>query len=137
MMSAFVTEAIGDRTSLPVKPLLRLRYHHAATRSGTAVIAILHDLNLAMRFADRIIPLRRGRLAIGGLRETVTSEIIRRIFGIDAPIHYTGDRTPFSVAADDAAADKRHHRAAITDRENPIDNRADFWIGALGGADNR
>jgi iron complex transport system ATP-binding protein len=65
-------------------------------QGGTAVIAVLHDLNLAMRFADRIILLHRGRLAIdGGPRDAVTAETIRRIFEIDAPIQYTDNGTPF------------------------------------------
>ena len=65
-------------------------------RNGTAVIAILHDLNLAMRFADRIILLHRGALAIdGGPRETMTAEIIRQIFEVDATIQYTDNGIPF------------------------------------------
>ena len=35
-------------------------------KNGTAVIAILHDLNLAARFADRVVVLHRGRLAASG-----------------------------------------------------------------------
>jgi len=64
--------------------------------NGTAVIAVLHDLNLAMRFADRIILLHQGRLAIdGGRRETVTPEIIERIFGVEAAVQYTDNGIPF------------------------------------------
>jgi len=64
--------------------------------NGTAVVAVLHDLNLAMRFADRIILLHHGRLAIdGGRRETVTPEIIERIFGVEATIQYTDNGIPF------------------------------------------
>jgi iron complex transport system ATP-binding protein len=49
-----------------------------------------------MRFADRIILLHRGSLAIdGGPRDTMTAEIIRRIFEVDATIQYTDDGTPF------------------------------------------
>jgi iron complex transport system ATP-binding protein len=65
-------------------------------RNGTAVVAILHDLNLAMRFADRIILLHQGGLAIdGGPRETMTPDIIKRIFGVDTVIQYTDNGTPF------------------------------------------
>jgi iron complex transport system ATP-binding protein len=65
-------------------------------RNGTAVIAILHDLNLAMRFADRIILLHQGALVIdGGPRETMTPEIIRRVFEVDATVLHTGDGVPF------------------------------------------
>jgi hypothetical protein len=39
MMSAFVTEAIGDSISLPVKLLLRTTYNHAGRK--TAVLMFL------------------------------------------------------------------------------------------------
>ena len=64
--------------------------------AGTAVIAILHDLNLAMRFADRILLLHRGRLAIDGDRAAaMTSETIRQTFEIDAVIAHTDQGVPF------------------------------------------
>lgn len=64
--------------------------------SGTAVIAILHDLNLAIRFADRLIVLNGGRLVADGPRaEIVTPEIIRDIFEIDAVVHEAGDGVPY------------------------------------------
>ncbi|KRQ96193.1 iron ABC transporter [Bradyrhizobium jicamae] len=64
--------------------------------NGTAVIAVLHDLNLAMRFADRIVLLHRGRLAVdGGRNEAITAETIRRIFEVDVTIDYTDQGVPF------------------------------------------
>ncbi|MCC8939561.1 heme ABC transporter ATP-binding protein [Bradyrhizobium sp. Arg68] len=63
---------------------------------GTAVIAILHDVNLAMRFADRILLLHRGRLAIDGDRAAaMRPETIRQIFEIDAAIAHTDQGVPF------------------------------------------
>lgn len=65
-------------------------------QNGTAVIAILHDLNLAMRFADRIVLLHQGRLAIDGDRaKAMTAETIRRIFEVDVAIDYTDRGVPF------------------------------------------
>ena len=65
-------------------------------QNGTAVIAVLHDLNLAMRFADRIVLLHRGRLAVdGGRTEAITAETIRRIFEVDVRIDYTDHGVPF------------------------------------------
>ncbi len=65
-------------------------------QNGTAVIAVLHDLNLAMRFADRIVLLHRGRLAVdGGRAEAITAETIRRIFEVDVRIDYTDQGVPF------------------------------------------
>ena len=64
--------------------------------NGTAVIAVLHDLNLAMRFADRIVLLHRGKLAIDGDRsEAITTDTIRRIFEVDVTIDYTDSGVPF------------------------------------------
>ena len=65
-------------------------------QNGTAVIAVLHDLNLAMRFADRIVLLHRGKLAVdGGRIEAITAETIRRIFEVDVRIDYTDAGVPF------------------------------------------
>lgn len=65
-------------------------------QAGTAVVAILHDLNLAMRFADRIVLLHRGRLAaIGDRRTTITSERIRELFDVDVEIRHTDDGVPY------------------------------------------
>lgn len=65
-------------------------------QNGTAVIAVLHDLNLAIRFADRIVLLHRGRLAVdGGRAEAITTETIRRIFEVDVRIDYTDQGVPF------------------------------------------
>jgi iron complex transport system ATP-binding protein len=65
-------------------------------QNGTAVIAILHDLNLAMRFADRLVLLHRGRLAVdGGRNEAMTAETIRTIFEVDVAIDYTDRGIPF------------------------------------------
>ncbi len=63
--------------------------------AGTAVIAILHDLNLAIRFADRLVVLNGGRLAADGPRtDIVTREIIRDIFEIEAVVH-EADGVPY------------------------------------------
>lgn len=55
---------------------------------GRAVVASLHDLNLACRFADRILWLSKGRVAaIGPPSETVTPERIYTVFGVEAEVH--------------------------------------------------
>jgi iron complex transport system ATP-binding protein len=65
-------------------------------RGGTAVVAVLHDLNLAVRFADRIIVLRRGVVAAQGTpAETITSDVVRQVFEIDVAVELTRDGSPF------------------------------------------
>jgi iron complex transport system ATP-binding protein len=64
--------------------------------NGTAVIAILHDLNLAVRFADRIVVLHRGAKVADDIPgRTVTDDLIRDVFEIDVRIQRHTDGTPF------------------------------------------
>jgi iron complex transport system ATP-binding protein len=60
----------------------------ALTRSqGVAVVAALHDLNLASRFADRIVVLSRGRRVADGPPESILSEeLLLRVWGVAAEL---------------------------------------------------
>ena len=63
--------------------------------NGTAVVAVLHDLNLAVRFADRIVVLHRGTKVADDIPEkTVTDELIRNVFEIDVRVQRHSDGTP-------------------------------------------
>ncbi len=64
-------------------------------RTGTAVVAVLHDLNLAVRFADRIIVLRKGAVAADGSpAETITNKMISDVFDVETNIG-SEDGQPF------------------------------------------
>lgn len=53
--------------------------------TGIVVVAVLHDLNLALEYADRILFLKEGRLvAAGPTPDIVTPAIIREVFGVTA-----------------------------------------------------
>lgn len=55
------------------------------TQRGTTIVMVLHDINLAARYADHLFALRRGRvIASGAPREVVTSELVREVFDLDA-----------------------------------------------------
>ncbi|PPF40381.1 ABC transporter ATP-binding protein [Pseudoclavibacter sp. AY1H1] len=52
-------------------------------RQGHTIVAVLHDLNHAARYADHIIAMRDGRiLASGTPRDVVTSERVEEIYGL-------------------------------------------------------
>ncbi len=60
--------------------VLRLARERAA--SGDTVIVVLHDLNLAAAYADRITLLRRGQLAASGTpTEVLTADRIGSVYG--------------------------------------------------------
>jgi iron complex transport system ATP-binding protein len=64
---------------------------------GTAVIAVLHDLNLAVRFASRVVVLAAGELVRDGPAErVVTEDTLGRFFAVaDAVGRVPGPSAPF------------------------------------------
>jgi iron complex transport system ATP-binding protein len=56
-------------------------------QEGRTVVMILHDLNMAARYADHIVALKDGAVvAAGSPSEVVTEALLRDVFGIDASI---------------------------------------------------
>ncbi|MEV4172801.1 ABC transporter ATP-binding protein [Nonomuraea sp. NPDC049709] len=54
---------------------------------GTTIVMVLHDLNLAARYADHLIALADGRLhACGAPAEVLTEDCVRTVFGLDSRI---------------------------------------------------
>lgn len=54
---------------------------------GTTIVMVLHDINLAARYADHLFALRAGRLvASGPPADVVTSELVRDVFDLDATV---------------------------------------------------
>ncbi len=57
-----------------------------ARRDGFAVLIVLHDLNLAAQYADRVALLAEGRLqAIGTPEQIITSKLLAPAY--DVPLH--------------------------------------------------
>ena len=57
------------------------------TREGRTIIAVLHDLHLAVRTLPRIVVLDRGRLvADGPPAEALDADRIRDVFGVDPSV---------------------------------------------------
>lgn len=86
------------RTRVPTTPIilldeptaaLDLRHQETLLRSvrelrdeGAAVIVVLHDLNLALRCADRVLVLGNGRLvADGSPRQALSEELVAVVYG--------------------------------------------------------
>lgn len=61
--------------------------HTLRSSRGTTVVMVLHDLNLAARYADRLIAMRGGRVVCeGSPAEVVTAERVREVFGLSAQV---------------------------------------------------
>ncbi len=62
---------------------LLTRVRSLAKDGHVTVVAALHDLNLAARFADRIIVLSRGRrVADGSPSDVISEELLARVWGV-------------------------------------------------------
>jgi iron complex transport system ATP-binding protein len=76
--------ALDVRYQFVVLDLLRER-----ARAGAAVVAVLHDLSLAARYADRILLMRDGAIVAEGAPEAViTHANLASAFGIHAAIEH-------------------------------------------------
>ena len=81
------TVSLDARHQLAVMELLR-----AAARAGGAVLAVVHDLSLAARFADRVIVMAGGRIvAQGSAKEALSAERIAAVFAVEAAMIEFGD----------------------------------------------
>ncbi|MNH13931.1 Hemin import ATP-binding protein HmuV [compost metagenome] len=60
---------------------------------GAAVLVILHDLNLAARYCDRILLLEGGRAhALASPQEVLTPRALKAVFGIDVLVQAHPER---------------------------------------------
>lgn len=56
-------------------------------REGRTVVAVLHDLNQAARFASRLVVMSEGRIRGDGHPTSVlTAELVREVFGLAADV---------------------------------------------------
>jgi iron complex transport system ATP-binding protein len=82
------TAALDPRHQLVVMELLR-----NAAANGNAILAIMHDLTLAARFADRVLVMNEGRIVAAGTpAEALAPERLAAVFGIEAATVAIGDK---------------------------------------------
>jgi iron complex transport system ATP-binding protein len=54
---------------------------------GTTVAIVLHDLNLAARYADHVVAMKGGRIvAEGASTDVVTEDLVRDVFGLESRV---------------------------------------------------
>jgi iron complex transport system ATP-binding protein len=56
-------------------------------KRGTTVAIVLHDLNLAARYADHVIAMKAGEIvALGDPTTVVTEQLVRTVFGLESRV---------------------------------------------------
>lgn len=62
------------------------------------IVVVLHSINYAAAYADRIVAMKEGRIAMTGTPEMVVSEeMLRRVYGTDPRVHRIGGRVLVAV----------------------------------------
>jgi iron complex transport system ATP-binding protein len=96
MQRVFLAQALVQEADLLLldEPTAHLDVHYqfafmeqiaALVREGHTVLAVFHDLELAARYADRLLVLQEGRLVADGRPETVlTPQCLAEVFGMRA-----------------------------------------------------
>ncbi|NOY10637.1 MAG: ABC transporter ATP-binding protein [Archaeoglobi archaeon] len=71
------------RNQLEILELVR----RVTEERGVTTIVILHDLNLAARYADRLVVLNRGKVyASGSPREVLTTDLLPEVYGVEGRV---------------------------------------------------
>lgn len=54
---------------------------------GTTVVMVLHELNLAARYADRLVAMAKGQVyAVGPPEQILTEQMVREVFGLESRV---------------------------------------------------
>lgn len=59
---------------------------------GITAIAVMHDLNLALRFCDRFLLMKNGQVYRCGDRAILNRETLREVYGVEAEVVELGGR---------------------------------------------
>ncbi|MGO1226083.1 MAG: SIP domain-containing protein [Brachybacterium sp.] len=91
---------------------------------GTTVGIVLHDLNLAARYADHLVAMRSGEIHSQGTpAEVITRQMAHEVFALDAhiaPDPVTGTPMVLPLGRDRTAPGAHHHH-----EEDPISTTAE------------
>lgn len=72
------TSSLDLRNQLELLGLVR----SVVQEHGISALMTMHDLNLALRFADRFILMKDGSIHAAGGPEVVTADLVREVYGV-------------------------------------------------------
>ena len=78
------TSSLDLRNQIEILGLIR----RVVDEHKVAAVMTMHDLNSALRFADRFLFVKDGRIFAQGAAESVTPDLIAEVYGIAVQIHH-------------------------------------------------
>jgi iron complex transport system ATP-binding protein len=86
------TSGLDLNHTIEIMELMRKK----AGGEGKTIVAVLHDLNLASQYCDRIVLLKNGRLRYEGRpQDILTEEVVEEIYGVRAAVKADEYGRPF------------------------------------------
>lgn len=89
------------------EPTSALDLHHqvrvmeltrSLAREGRIVVVVLHDLNLAMRWADQVVVMKSGSVTSYGVPlEAITAEIVEKVYGVKIRVEHCSQNQPHII----------------------------------------
>jgi phosphonate transport system ATP-binding protein len=77
------TSSLDPKTSVEIMELMK----DVGARRGIPVLVNMHDVELARRFADRIVGMSGGRIVYDGPSQYVTDDVLKSIYGGEGWLH--------------------------------------------------
>lgn len=72
---------------------------HRLSEAGRSVVVVLHDVNLAARFADHVIALKEGKVVLNGSpAELMQPDALSRVYGLAMDVVERPGRSPLASA---------------------------------------
>ena len=71
------TSSLDPKSSVDIMQLLR----EQGLQQGIPVVVNMHDVELARRFADRIVGMTGGHVVFDGPPAELTDDVLQRIYG--------------------------------------------------------
>lgn len=81
---------LDEPTSMldPLHQHITLRAVRSMAATGCAVLVVLHDLNLAARYCDRLLLLAAGQAqALGSPHDVLRADLLEAVFGLQVLVH--------------------------------------------------
>ena len=92
------TSALDLRNQLDTLTMMR----GIIKNKGVSMVMAMHDLNLALRYSDKVMALKDGTVYnFGPAEEVITEQMIKDVYGVDSEI-FDGPRGKIIYAYDDA-----------------------------------
>jgi len=77
------TSSLDLKSQIDILNMLR----HVVSEHNIGAVMTMHDLNLALRYADNVLFLKDGCIHFAGSTDEVTSDVIEHVYGLPVSMH--------------------------------------------------